>query len=91
MTQRRFPRGAPRERRNVDVPHTVSLVRDVPFLFEDAQLRANRRVMGCARQIFEHVVGRRSAALIQDVHDLPLAAREGGVVASGLRDGMLCL
>ena len=62
--------------RNVDEAHAIFFVSDVPFLFEHAQHRTHGRVSRRVLHALAHFGSRRLPALVEDVHDLPLAAAQ---------------
>ena len=79
VLERRPARGVARHGGGVDIAEALLVVPDVPFVFEDAQLRPHGGVVRGAGQRGHALGGRGAADAIQDVHDLALAAGEGGV------------
>src|SRR5687767_4894618 len=79
VLERRLADNPARHHGQVDVAQPVGLVADVALGFEHAQLRAHGRIARLARQGLDEIGGRRAAELVEDVHDLLLAARQLGV------------
>jgi hypothetical protein len=50
----------------------------IPLLFEDAELRAHRRIGRRAGERSDHFVDPSTAEAIQDVHDLALTPAQTG-------------
>src|SRR5215203_6464574 len=74
VLERRFADDAARHYRQVDVLESLFLVTHMALRLQYAQLSAHGRIAGLAGKGL-HEVGRRGTAdLIEDVHDLPLAA-----------------
>jgi hypothetical protein len=49
------------------------------FVFEHPELRPDGGIVGLAWQVSHDLRCRRTPAAIEDIHDLPLAAGEGGM------------
>lgn len=63
-----------RHRGSVDVTKAVFFVANVALFFEDPELGADRRVAGLVGKFREDLPDRGALELVQDVHDLALAA-----------------
>ena len=62
---------------NVDVAEAVLLVANVTFFFEHAELGADGGVAGLIGEFRQDLADGGALQLIEDVHDLALAAGEG--------------
>ncbi len=66
-----------RHRRGVDVPEAVFFVAHVAFFFENAELGADGGITGLIGELGENLADGGALELIENVHDLAFAAREG--------------
>ena len=64
----------PRNRWRVNISQTDLFMPDVSFIFKHAQLRAHCRVCR-AVHLRKYFSDRTTAQAVEDVHDLPFAAR----------------
>jgi hypothetical protein len=74
MAESGSARDVPRHGRNVDVAEAVFFVANVALFFEDTELGANRRVAGLVSKFREDLANRGTLELVENVHDLALAA-----------------
>ena len=66
-----------RDSRGVDVAEAVLFVAHVPFFLEDAELRADGGIIGLVGKLSEDLADRGALELVENVHNLAFAAREG--------------
>jgi len=66
-----------RDSRGVDVAEAVLFVADVAFFFEDAELRADSRVIGLIGELSEDLAHRGAFELVENVHNLAFASGKG--------------
>src|SRR5437588_11302333 len=76
MSQSGASRDFSRNARNVNVSQALFFVMNMPFFFQQAQLRPHSRIVRLAIKLREHVSHRRALQLVENVHDLPLAPRK---------------
>src|SRR5665213_895284 len=80
--------------RVVDVSRAVFLISDEVLLAQDAENRPDCRVGGWIRKLIHDLGDSRLGAAIEDVHHLPLSARQGcsfGLLGHGSRgQGYAC-
>jgi hypothetical protein len=74
MTDSRSTSPVTSQLRHEHVPGTILLVTNVSFIFENSQKGSHSRIAGGIRDTFLDLGGGSLPALVEDVHNLPLAA-----------------
>jgi len=78
----------------VDVAEAVLFMADVALFLEDAELGTHGGIAGLVRKTSENLADRGALELVEDIHDLAFAARQGvrfRLVGHRLRIGSLLL
>jgi len=76
VAQRRAARNIARYDRKVHITLSLFLVSYMPFLFEDAELSPDRRVVRVIRKLGDYLCHGGVLGPIENVHDLAFALRE---------------